>query len=356
MASRFAVATGTWDASNTSIWSATSGGASGASAPTAADDVFFNAASGSITVTIATGATALTVDCTGFTGTWTQNAMTLAIAGNLFKLAAGMTYAPAAATRIINFTSTSGTCLITCAGKSFGAVTLTGAGGTFQAQDAFAVIAAGSLTLTNGTFDGNGQTVSVGQFSSNNSNTRSILMGGGTWTLSGTGTIWTTATTTNLTFTKGASNISVSGTSTVASSTFTGGGLTFNGITIASPASATSFQLMFGSAVRFSSLTQGANPRAIGITNGTTLTIDTAPTTLTGSATQRFVMTTNSAGSTGTLSVPSGTVAMDTAALRDIICTGGATFTATNSTDLYGNSGITITPPASGGGYSFGAL
>jgi hypothetical protein len=58
MANRFWVGgTGTWDASSTANWSATTGGASGASAPVAADVVFFDANSGIGTCTTAAGAT-----------------------------------------------------------------------------------------------------------------------------------------------------------------------------------------------------------------------------------------------------------------------------------------------------------
>jgi hypothetical protein len=56
-------------------------------------------------------------------------------------------------------------------------------------------------------------------------------MGSGLWTLGGTGTIWNTATTTNLTFNKNTANILLSNTSTTAR-TFSGGGLSFNKLTI----------------------------------------------------------------------------------------------------------------------------
>jgi hypothetical protein len=57
MAARFWVGgTGTWSASNTTNWAATSGGAGGASVPGAADDVTFNGSSGSGgTITIDSG-------------------------------------------------------------------------------------------------------------------------------------------------------------------------------------------------------------------------------------------------------------------------------------------------------------
>ena len=62
MADRYWVGgSGTWDSSSTANWSATSGGAAGASAPTTADAVIFDSASGTGTVTTAAGATGLTV-------------------------------------------------------------------------------------------------------------------------------------------------------------------------------------------------------------------------------------------------------------------------------------------------------
>lgn len=53
MATRYWVGgTGSWDTSTTTNWSATSGGPGGASAPTSADDVIFNASSGSGTASV----------------------------------------------------------------------------------------------------------------------------------------------------------------------------------------------------------------------------------------------------------------------------------------------------------------
>jgi len=89
----------------------------------------------------------------------------------------------------------------------------------------------GSLTLTRGTFNGNTYNVTCTTFSSNNSNTRTLTMGSGTWTLSGTGTVWNLATITNLTFNKNTANIVLSNTTTTAR-TFAGGGLTYNNLTI----------------------------------------------------------------------------------------------------------------------------
>ena len=79
MANRYAVATGVWDTTNTSIWSATDGGAPGASAPTSSDKVLLTAASGAITVTLGANVSCLECIQTGFTGTldWAGNKITV---------------------------------------------------------------------------------------------------------------------------------------------------------------------------------------------------------------------------------------------------------------------------------------
>ena len=67
MAARYWVGgTGTWDNTAGSKWALTSGGAGGEAVPTAADDVFFDSASGANTITIGITAQALTLTMTGF--------------------------------------------------------------------------------------------------------------------------------------------------------------------------------------------------------------------------------------------------------------------------------------------------
>jgi len=69
MADRYWVAGGTGNYNSNTNWSATSGGASGASVPTTADDVFFNASSGVGTATINVASNCRNLNLTGFTGT-----------------------------------------------------------------------------------------------------------------------------------------------------------------------------------------------------------------------------------------------------------------------------------------------
>lgn len=55
-----------------------------------------------------------------------------------------------------------------------------------------------------GTLDGNGQNVTLQTFNCSGTGTRTLTMGNGTWTITGNnGTVWTTNTTTNLTFNRG---------------------------------------------------------------------------------------------------------------------------------------------------------
>jgi len=69
MADRYWVGgTATWDGTAGTKWATTSGGSGGAAVPTASDDVYFDANSGSGTITI-TGGTCRHFNTTGFTGT-----------------------------------------------------------------------------------------------------------------------------------------------------------------------------------------------------------------------------------------------------------------------------------------------
>lgn len=87
MANRFWVGgTGTWDASNTTNWSATSGGAGGASVPTASDYVTINSSSGGGTVTLGFNAPTQGLDIRTFTGTLAFSTYKITCAGNALTI------------------------------------------------------------------------------------------------------------------------------------------------------------------------------------------------------------------------------------------------------------------------------
>jgi hypothetical protein len=107
MANRYWVGgTATWDGTAGSKWALTSGGVGGQLAPTTADTVFFNANSGSNTVTIGTGAVCSTLTMTGFTGTLAFGSNSIQVAGT-GTVYVGATTFSVTGTPLINLTNSS---------------------------------------------------------------------------------------------------------------------------------------------------------------------------------------------------------------------------------------------------------
>lgn len=146
MANRYWVGgTGTWNTSSTTNWSASSGGASGASVPTAADSVFFDQA-GTYTVTRTGALTCLDFTVSAGTVTFSSTG-TLAISGSLTLLAGTVWSATGANT----FNSTSSGRTITTNGVTItGAITFNGVGGGWTLGSALTTTSAANFTA--GTF------------------------------------------------------------------------------------------------------------------------------------------------------------------------------------------------------------
>jgi len=211
-----------WGATGSGSWSATSGGALDATQfPLAQDTAVFPAAtypaSGS-TTTINASYNIGTIDMS----LRTSNTMTLSSSSN----------APSIYGNWINGTgitlSGTGTVLfagrttqqITSEGKTFPQLTtINSPSGSVTLQDPLTI---NTTTLTNGTLDLNGFTLSTALFSSNNTNTRTIAFGTGNITITGTGTVWATQTITNLTIT-GTQVVNVTSTGSTAITVSTGG-------------------------------------------------------------------------------------------------------------------------------------
>lgn len=158
----------------------------------------------SLSVTAGTGSVVITgavrdAAFSNFTGALTNNA--ISVYGSL-TFVAGMTVTAGA--NAITFAATSGVKTITTAGLTVDCpITFNGVGGTWQLQDSFTGGATRTITLTNGTLGLNSNALTVGIFSSNNSNTRSVLFGAGSITLTSTaaGTPWAFQTATGFTYT-----------------------------------------------------------------------------------------------------------------------------------------------------------
>ena len=144
----------------------------------------------------------------------------VAIAGNLDTLdLTGMlfTYSPGVMTVYVDYTipSTGGTVSASANTTTFAStnatprvitvsrsidfpITFSGVGGTFNLGDNFTIGATRTTTLTSGVLALNGYNYSTGLFSSAGSLARTISFGSNSITVSGSGTVWTTATIVNL--------------------------------------------------------------------------------------------------------------------------------------------------------------
>jgi len=231
MANRYWVGgSGTWNTTSTTNWSATSGGAGGASVPTAADSVFFDR-TGTYTVTM-TGA----LTCLDFTVTVGSSALsfnagtspTLAVSGS-FSLISGITWN---STGTITFNATTTGKTVTTNGSQLNCpVVFDGAGGGWTLGSALSLTAF-SVTVTTGTFDTGNYNITCTAFSCSGTNTRTVNLGSSTLTLfTNNAVVFSAGVATNLTFNAGTSQINCSGLTTSSQITsFAGGGVTFNNV------------------------------------------------------------------------------------------------------------------------------
>lgn len=329
MADRYWVGgTANWDATAGTKWATTSGGAGGAAVPTSADDVYFDAASGAVTVTVTSGVNCAALNFTGFTGTFTGN-----VSVNVYGSATISATTTWSHTGSLIFRG-GGSRTLTSSGKAItGGVDILSST-TLSLSDA---LTTGTIGLTSGTFTTNDYNVTATILSSSNSNTRTINLGSSTVTLNGSGVL-DFVTTTNLTFNAGTSSIifsaanptfnggsqtfyNVSFTATNSSLAFVRGANTFNDVAITGRISAGIFAVQF-----FADQT----------INGT-LTLSAG-----GNATARTFVRSNTIGTTRTLTC----AAVDTLTdidFRDITIAGAAApVSGTRLGDCKGNSGITF--------------
>lgn len=279
------------------------------------------------------GCAAENINFTGFAGTFSGSS-TMTISGN-WTHSTGMTNTM---TGVITFSSTT-TSTITSNGVAFGgALTFNGVGANWLLSDNITCGTTRTITLTNGIFDANGYNVSTGLFSSSNSNTRSVYMRTGTWTLTGTGTVWNFSTTAGLTLDSGTSTLVINDTSASSKTLSIGANaLTYNDITITSGGSAGQVIIsQVGTLV--ANTIQGTGLANVQFKSATQYNI--ANFLLNGTAGNLCTITASTPGSPFTINKTSGIVSCNYLSLKDSTATGGATFYAgRNSTNVSGNTG-----------------
>jgi hypothetical protein len=165
------------------------------------DIVNFNGARRYGTIDFSNGGTST------FSGSWLPGAITM-----FGDLILNSTMVVTSITETVFMGATSGTQKITSAGQTIDfLMNFNGAGGTRQLQDALTLGTTRSVTLTNGTFDLNNYTLTMGGFVSSNSNIRTLAFGTSNITLTGLNTtIWSAATATNFSYT-GTPTVNVTG-------------------------------------------------------------------------------------------------------------------------------------------------
>lgn len=356
MADKYWVGSGSttnWNATVPTNWANTDGGAGDATVPAAGDRVFFTSNSGTGASVWNTAISLTMLDCTGSKNAITHGNVTITLsAGNVvLPTGVGGTYTTISTSAVFSFTGTAGTQQLTTNGFRPGGVTINGVGGTLQLQDnlQFFTDPLTNFTLTNGTFDAQAFSVTIGRFSAANANTK-VLIGSGLWTLTGTGTVFSLVNT-GTTVAAFTSNITATATvATTRSFTLTGGVTLQGTLTVGANTLGGLFALT--TVMTLGTLSVIA-PNTIRMpTGGVTVTLTTAPT-ITGSAGSEIGFISDNPGVAALLAT-SGTANFAWCAFRDMQWS-GATFTAINSFDLGGNTGITITAPSgTGGGFSAG--
>jgi hypothetical protein len=297
-----------------------------------ADRINLNITAGTDTVAPTTTFLVNNYNFTGFAGTLTNVATY--IYGSL-TLSTGMTVS--AGTSAFTFAATSGTSTITSNSKTMDfPVTFNGVGGTWSCADALTMGSTRTLTLTNGTLDLNGKTLTVGSAFTTAAGTKNLTFNGGTLACPSTSiTAFNNAAPTGFTTTAGTGTGSISMTSASAK-TFVGGGSTYNCSLNQGGAGA----LTITGANTFNDITNSYKA------TGATSILFTAGTTNTfsnwnASGTAGNLLTINSVtAATHTLSKASGIVNVDYLSVTNSTATGGASWYAgANSTNVSGNTG-----------------
>jgi hypothetical protein len=321
--------TDNWDGTAGTKWAATSGGVGGETVPTIADDVFLDANSGANTVSIPTvNVTAKSLNCTGFTGTFSKD-QGLTLAGSL-TLVPAMTWLN---TSIVEIYFT-GTGTITTAGKSLPPIFIDGVGITVTLGDALATPGR-AVTITQGTFDTANYSVTASAIISTNFNTRTIILGSSTLTLSANQAV-DFLTPDNLTLSAGTSQINCSS----ASAQIRGGDRTFYNVSYTSTVAGT--RLISTGANTFNNLTLTASDTGLSqLSVAANQTINGTFTCAGSSATARGFLRSETIGTSRTITA--AVISANDCDFRDITIAGAASpISPTRAGNCGGNTNITF--------------
>ena len=267
-----------------------------------------------------------TLDTTGFSGSIHTDTFRLFGSLNL----SATTVVPASA-NAISFVSTQTGNTITTNGVVIDRpVTFNGVGGEWKLSDALTVGATRTVTLTNGTLDGNGKNATLGNFALG-AGTKTLTLGSGTWTVAGTS--WNANTNVaNLTVSAATGIISMTSAS---AKTFAGGGKTWPTLNQGGAGALTIQQ-----ANTFANITNTVQPATIAFPASTTTTVGAFG--VSGTSGNLITLNSSTSGTRATLSDASGVNSVSFCDIKDINATGGAfwrSYTSAGNVDSGNNVG-----------------
>lgn len=396
--------TGTWDTTNTANWSATSGGAGGASVPTTGDLAFFDANSGSGVCTLGSDVSVPILNLTGYIGTLNFSTFKISVSSsgttilNVGSTATTsgskrveLTYSGSIGTRTITglaseanavdvfvlggsdiisggircrnldftgfsgsitagfqqlfgdlvmsptmttnsgtspivFSSTSATPRkITSNGVTFNfELRFEGVGGTWELQDNLVIAPTRVLRANNGTINANDKNLSMGGFCTG-VGTKTLNMGSGTWTLTGSNASMATSVVWDAEFAVAGLTV-VPGTATInmtsaSAKTFAGGARTYPTLNQGGSGALTIQQ-----SNTFANITNTVQPATITLAAGTTQTVGEFG--VSGTAGNLITLNSSTSGTRATLSDSGRVNYVSFVSIKDISATGGALWNA----------------------------
>lgn len=325
----------------------------GGVAPTTSDSAVFMATSAACTIPAATTVVCGAIDFTGLGASSYTAAFTFAATTSVLTVGGaslGAVTFVATMTLVLTgigtinlvATTASTTYQFTSAGLVMPNLTVhVGATTTIQ-FDAVTMGTTTTVTQTQGGLSTNNAAQSWGLFSSNNSNTRVLTLGSSAVALTGTGTVWNTASITGLTVTANTATVTANG----AGVTFSSGGVNLNGGSWSLTGSGTATVSGAFTVANFTRAGTAVKTDTLSISNGFTVTGALA---FTGNSLVNRLLVQSSAvgtqrtialGATGTSSTSANVDFMDAA-----ITGTNSPLTGTSLGDAQGNgSGITFTP------------
>lgn len=339
MADRYWVGgTGTWVAGTLTNWSATSGGAGGATVPTTNDRVFFDGNSGTGTCTLGANTASLAkLDFTGYAGTFdcTPNFNPL-LGGATADLTMSSTMT---AVQMAIFWGGASTGTLVSAGKIFRAITLASTTGTVTLGDALTCTI---ISHTSGTLDFGSFNHSLGSFACSGSVARTVTLNNSTTTVTGAAG-WDMGVTTNLTVNAGTSTIIMAGPS---GQTFNNAGTTGSSKNFYNLVFSTTQTANFRSQGTFNNIDVNLPCVLLQIGGPSTMTV-TGVFTIGGSASARIRLANLTQATQHTFALgATGTTNLTYVDIRDTKFTGtNAPVSGTRLADCFGNSGVTFDAP-----------